>query len=109
MRLVLAVIISCASLCAHAGTAGPVKLKNLFFMPNGVVIAYTDGPRSSPPPCATESARFALDANTSAGKARLAGLLTAYTSGKSVNIWGTASCTAWGDTESIDFFSTVDP
>jgi len=99
-----------ATTSAHAGTAGPVKLKNLYFMSNGVVIAYVEGPRSNAPSCAAvESMRFAVNATTPAGKAQLSGLLTAYSTGKAVSIWGTGACTAWNDTESIDFFATIDP
>jgi hypothetical protein len=97
------------AMSAHAGTAGPVKLKNIYFMANGVVMAYVEGPRSNAPACAAvESMRFALNATTPAGKAQLSGLLVAYTTGKTVAIWGTGACTAWNDTESIDFFATND-
>ena len=93
---------------ACAGTAGPVRLKNVHFMSNGVVIAQVEGPRSNPPQCAIETGRFALNGTTAGGKVQAAGLLAAYTAGKQVTIYGTSSCTAWGDTETVDFFLTVD-
>jgi hypothetical protein len=97
------------AMSAHAGTAGPVKLKNIYFMSNGVVMAYVEGPRANFPACAAvESMRFALNAATPAGKAQLSGLLLAYTTGKTVSIWGTGACTAWNDTESIEFFAIND-
>jgi len=52
--------------------------------------------------------RYAVNATTPAGKAQLSGLLLAYSTGKTVAIWGTGACTAWNDTETIDFFATND-
>jgi len=107
-HLAVAALLSSA-MSVHAGTTGPVKLKNIHYMQNGVVIAYIEGPRADAPACAAvESMRFALNAATPAGKAQLSGLLVAYTTGRTVTIWGTGACTTWGDTESIDFFSTND-
>jgi hypothetical protein len=108
MNKLIVALFAATSLSAYAGTAGPVKLKNLHFMPNGTVIAYIDGPRSSAPTCATESSRFAVPATSAGGKVQLAGLLMAYTTGRPVTIYGTGTCAAWGDTESIDFFLTLD-
>lgn len=107
VRFVLLSMLAIASI-ANAGQAGPVKFKNVHFMPNGVVIAYVEGARSNAPACATESIRFAVNGTTPGGKLQVAGLLTAYTSGKAVAIYGTGTCTAWGDTETIDFFLTLD-
>ena len=92
---------------ALAGTSTG-RLSQPNFMPNGVVVIYFEGTRAGVPSCATEYRRFAVNAATPQGKVQLAGLLTAYTQGKTVNIYGTNACTAWGDTETIDFFAIVD-
>ncbi|MDH0863146.1 hypothetical protein [Mitsuaria sp. GD03876] len=92
---------------SFGGTAsGRVSAPN--FMPNGAVIFYVEGSRNSPPACATESRRFALNGATPQGKTQLSGLLLAYSQGKTVNVYGTNSCSVWGDTETLDFFAIVD-
>ncbi|WP_082938881.1 hypothetical protein [Mitsuaria sp. 7] len=83
-------------------------MTNPNFMPNGAVVIYLEGSRNAQPACATESRRFVLNAATPAGKAQLAGLMIAYTQGKTVSVWGTNTCSVWGDTETIDFFAIVD-
>jgi hypothetical protein len=93
---------------ASAGNAGLGKIKNVNYMPNGVVIFYFDGARSNAPACATEAARFAINGATSVARVQIAGLLSAYTSGKLISVYGTGTCAAWGDTESVDFFHTSD-
>lgn len=110
MKRLLALVLVLASAHAHAGwSAGPVRLKNLHFMPNGVVIAYVEGTRANVPACAAvESQRFAVNATTPAGRTQLAGLLVAYSADRQVNIFGTGTCSAWGDTETIEFFHTID-
>lgn len=45
--------------------------------------------------------RFATDATTSTGKARMTTILLAHATGRSVDIAGTGECGIWGDTESI--------
>ena len=92
---------------AFAGTAGG-RLSAPNFMSNGAVIFYVEGSRNSPPACATEYRRFALNASTPQGKAQLSGLLLAYSQGKTVSVFGTNACSVWGDTETIDFFAIAD-
>ena len=52
---------------AFAGTAGG-RLSAPNFMSNGAVIFYIEGSRNSPPACATEYRRFALNASTPQGE-----------------------------------------
>ncbi|WAC74965.1 hypothetical protein OU995_09835 [Roseateles sp. SL47] len=103
--LLFGVVLSTSS---YAGTAGQVKIRNINFMSQGVVIFYVEGARNGAPACATEGSRFALDVTTPGGKAQLAGILTAYAMGKPVNVYGTSACNLWGDTETVDFFQTAD-
>ena len=107
MKKFLMTIAALYSSISIAGSASQGTLNTVHFMGNGVVLALTTGTRTGVPACAnTQPTRFALDASTPAGKAQLAGLLTAYSSGKQVVIIGTGTCSSWGDTESIDYFYT---
>jgi hypothetical protein len=92
---------------AQAGNAAAGNLNNPYFMNNGVLLIPTDGTRSGVPACATESLRFAIDASTPAGKVQAAGILTAFSMGKKVVIWGTGGCTVWGDTETVNFLQVL--
>ena len=94
---------------SHAGSATSGVLSTLHFMSNGIVIAYTSGARSDIPPCAVNHpSRFAVDGTSAGGKVQVSGLFAAYTSGKQVIIIGTGDCSAYGDTETINYFYTVD-
>ncbi len=93
---------------ADAGTAAASLLHTINFLPNGVVIVYSDGSRSGAPACATQIARFAIDSTTPGGKSQLAGLLAAYAIGKPVVILGTGACEVYGDSETINYFYTAD-
>ena len=82
----------------------PSVVSNLHFMPNGAVLFQTSTARADVPACAAgQTARWAIDTNTAAGKAQLAGLLTAHAMGQGVQVFGTNTCTIWGDTESVNY------
>lgn len=49
-----------------------------------------------------------IDGTTAGGKEQMVGLLSAHLSGKLVAIDGTATCSVWGDTETVQFFHAVD-
>ena len=57
-----------------------------------------DGPWNNKPGCATQP-YWAVDTNTEGGKAFLSAILTAYSTGKTVQIWGSDQCTLRGDME----------
>lgn len=105
MRIFLTLLFLLLAVNARAGSADSGALSNLHFMNNGVVIVYTSGVRTGVPTCATtQPSRFAIDASTAAGKAQLSGLLAAYVAEKTVRIFGTGSCAAYPDTETINYF-----
>jgi hypothetical protein len=54
------------------------------------------------------SLRWVFNGATAAGQARLSLLLTAYSTGKSLQVAGTGACTDWNDTETMDYFLTQD-
>ena len=91
-----------------AGNADTGNLSKVHFMTNGVIIVYTNGPRSGVPACATQSSRFAVDGTSEGGKIQVSGLLAMYASGKPVKIFGANNCNAYGDTETISYFRTDD-
>jgi hypothetical protein len=110
MKKALLVVALLYSTLVRASSAGDGTLSLVHFMGNGVVIVYTNGSRSAGvPACASnQTSRFALDGTTPGGKVQVAGLLAAYAAGKTVDIIGTWDCAAYGDTESISYFHTVD-
>lgn len=113
MKFVSACLLLAASLLAKpvwASHTDTVRVHSLHFMENGVVIFYHSGPvRTGAPACGgNQASRFAINAATDAGKAQLAGLMTAYAAGRSVRVFGANHCNAYGDTESVSYFHTVD-
>ena len=109
MKKILRLAILLASVNSYAGSADPGNLSNVHFMSDGVVLAYINGNRSDVPSCAVnQPLRFALSTASSGGKVQLAGLLTAYSSGKKIRIIGTGNCSAYGDTETIEYFYLIE-
>ena len=108
IRLLVAVFFAFSSLLvpivAHSGDATAGTISYLHFMPTGVVLFSTSGIRSNPPSCASITNRFAINGTTPAGKLQVAGLLSAYSQGKQVVVFGTGGCPDWGDTESVNYF-----
>lgn len=94
---------------AHASTAGPGLVHNIYIMENGVVLFHLVGNRTALPACGTPNpTRWAFDSTTAAGQAKLSFLLTAYTTQKPIAIYGTATCPQWADTETTSHFMTAD-
>jgi len=93
-RLSIALAVVCLGLATPAAFAGTAvgKVYDPYFMYDGTVIVYVNGTHNSPPACATQVGRFIVDATTPAGKVLLSGLLTAYTTGKTVSVVGAGTC-----------------
>ncbi|MEG8033544.1 hypothetical protein QP179_19205 [Sphingomonas aurantiaca] len=91
---------------ATASNTGSGYISSIHAMSNGVVMFLHAGGRSAVPSCvnAATSTRWAINATTEAGKVQLSVLLSAYGSNKKIHINGTGACSAWGDTETLDFF-----
>lgn len=87
---------------------GNGRLSQVHVMRGGVVLFTSDGSRSQTPTCHTMPNRWAFDATTPAGQAMLSVILTAYSSGKRVDVHGTGLCSAWLDTETVEFINTID-
>jgi hypothetical protein len=90
---------------ASASVAWHGTLSTPHFMANGVVLIYSSGSRANVPSCgASQPARFAFDSTTPAGKSQLAGILTAFASGKQVVVVGNDTCSAYPDSETVNYF-----
>ena len=73
---------------------------------NGVILFTQTGNRTGTvPTCSTVPSRWSLDASTPGGQAKLSVLLSAYAMHKPIQIYGTSSCTAWPDSETIDYIA----
>ncbi|WP_454828401.1 hypothetical protein [Pseudoxanthomonas wuyuanensis] len=102
-KLVMALVVLFALPVVASVTPG-TEVSNLLFMSGGVVLFHTSAARADVPACAAGQAmRWAIDTNTASGKSQLAGLLTAHTTGKKVQVIGTDTCSIWADTESVSY------
>jgi hypothetical protein len=105
----LALLFMVAGSTASASIAYNGALSMPHFMSSGIVLVYTSGSRANPPACgAGQANRFAFDATTPGGKIQLAGLLTAFATGKQVVIVGSDTCGVWSDTETVNYFYIAD-
>ena len=99
----------CPLLCFAGGHSPVGNVADLHYMNNGVVLFYTTTTHSDVPACAAAyTTRWAINAATPAGKTQLAGLLSAYHAGKRMEAFGTGACSAWSDTETVDYFHVVE-
>lgn len=99
----------CPLFCFAGGRSTAANVADLHYMNNGVVLFYTTTTHSGVPTCAASyTTRWAIDASTPAGKSQLAGLLSAYHTGKRIEVFGTGACSAWSDTETVSYFHVVE-
>jgi hypothetical protein len=66
----------------------------------GIAIFYSRLKATNAPVCATEDG-FTVDLNTATGRAMLAMMLTAYSAGTKVAVWGTNTCPHSKNKESV--------
>ena len=94
---------------APASTTQPGYVSTLNPLSNGTVVFNSSGARSAAPACqgANLPQRWAIDATTPTGQAKIAVLLTAYALHRQIQIVGLNACPNWGDTETVDYFVTV--
>lgn len=72
---------------------------------DGLIYFFMSGPASGRPGCATAPYWMIKDENSPAGKRQLAILLAARTSGRSVTVTGSNTCTRWPDGEDVNEIS----
>lgn len=68
---------------------------------DGLVSIYLDGPRTTPPGCATQPFFVVGNEASIAGRQQIALVTMAQASGKRVTIYGTGSCGRWPDAENV--------
>lgn len=71
---------------------------------NAAFFVYLDSTPSTPPACAATAytmKRFAVNVDTTIGKAQMTTVLAAQASGLRIDIGGMGVCTAWSDAETI--------
>ncbi len=111
MKRLLAGLTAAALLGAPAAQASNTVAGRVTFvhvMDNGVVLFNHTGTRTTQPACAISQGRWTFDASTPAGQAKLSLLLTAYSTKQPVVIYGKHACNVWGDTETVEYFHTMD-
>jgi len=89
---------------SSSSTAGSIS--NITPNAAGRVFFQHSGTHTARPSCATLD-RWVIDTTTAGGQALLSALLTAYSTGKQIQIDGTGNCSAWGDTETVDRFVII--
>jgi hypothetical protein len=109
IRRALSASLLLTTLPAYGSQTSGGTVHNILVMSNGLVLFQLTGTRTTPPSCGTGNpTRWVFNANTAAGQAKMSLLMTAYATQKQIMIIGTSSCPDYGDTESIDYFSTAD-
>lgn len=105
MKKVILFVVLYAILCASncfagyiTGTVSSVVIR----ASDGLVYITVTGTRIYPAPCSTVGYWMIKDENSNVGKQQLAALLAANASKSEVTIYGTNTCTRWGDGEDID-------
>ncbi|MBI3771668.1 MAG: hypothetical protein HY272_03095 [Gammaproteobacteria bacterium] len=110
MKKLIGLVIVMFSVNSYAGSAASGTISSPSFFNDGQVVVYTNGartgyPLSSPSCSGGNPSAFAFDGKTAEGKVLLAGLLSAYTTGKQVAIIGTGSCpVSFTNMEAISYF-----
>ncbi|PXA88737.1 hypothetical protein DMC25_10505 [Caulobacter sp. D4A] len=105
-----------AAVCAAVLSAGSFQaaqasdmssyesIGEILILNGGVVLFFTGTvSRSATPSCHTMAGRWAFDASTPAGQAKLSALMTAYAMKKKVKILGLSACNVWADTETMNY------
>ncbi len=85
------------------------KVSKVYVTRWGVALFHIDAPaRTGVPACgAGLPTRWAFNAKTPEGQAMLSFILTAFASGKELEVYGQNACPDWGDTESVDWTATI--
>ncbi|PXA84658.1 hypothetical protein DMC18_23630 [Caulobacter sp. D5] len=111
LRVALAGLLAATALVAptaQASSSASGLVIYLHVMDNGTVLFHHLGSRTATPTCATNTARWAFDGSTPAGQAKLALLTTAYATKQPIVVYGKGACNVWGDTETVEYFHTMD-
>lgn len=69
---------------------------------DGLIIFSLSGERGAKPSCATNNYWIVPNENSDYGKRVYAALLAARSSGATVDVWGSGTCTRWSDGEDVE-------
>ena len=97
-------LLALLSFGAFAGGTTTTTLSKVYTDATGYYAFYVSNPIAGGPSCATQTGRFILDPSTAAGNRQLSLLFAAMTLGKTVNFYGTGTCSLAGDTETLNSF-----
>lgn len=97
-----------SSPAAHASmiTQGKV-LRIVMRASDGLTYVIVDGTRTTTPTCATQSFFVVKELTSESGKAQLAMLMTSYSSGRLVAVYGSGTCTRYYNAEDLDEFQML--
>ena len=84
-----------------AGTSGNANIIAVDVRNDGTFLIDVSQATTGAPSCATVTNRLSANANTAGGKALLQLAISAYLSGKLVNVDGTGACSEFSNIESI--------
>lgn len=101
------VLVALLAFPAQAGTSDLGKITGVLPHTGAFFFNMTSN-RTSAPSCATAANRWVINSATSQGQAMIAGLLTAYATGRRISVTGTGTCALWADTETVEYFQIED-
>lgn len=106
LKFIVASIGILSSRAAFASVAGPGSVSNINAASTSDITFLVAGTRTAPPTCATNT-RLVFKTNTPGGQAMLATMLTAYSQGRDLLVFGTGACTDITDSETVSYFAVV--
>ncbi len=106
VAMAILLLLSSAESTAGASPASIVTNVLVMYNTGGQVIFYTSAAHTGAPVCATQNTRWVFSGATPAGQATLSLVMTAYTTGKPLTIYGTGACDIWGDTETVNYINS---
>jgi len=87
-----------------ASNSSPGNIVGITSERTGALLFNQTGSRTSRPSCSTVD-RWAIDTSTLAGQSMAGVLLTAFSQNKTIFVYGTGNCSAWADTETVEYFT----
>ena len=95
---------------SNASESQSGHISNILVNADGKAFFNQSGTRTSIASCQAASVpnRWAFDVNTAKGQAMLSLVLSAYSLGKSVQVYGIGECSDWPDTETVSYVEIVD-
>jgi hypothetical protein len=107
-RFGAAVILALICQSAEAGSAAGGTIVRTVSFTSGVFVFFQNGTRTSPPSCAASyPTRWAIDVTTAGGQAAQANLLTAFATGRQVEVVGNGTCSVDPLSETVAYINVI--